>query len=428
MGKFRAKGFLGWADKGRNLVKAAPFYIDVVGRHAFWACNQFKFWMLYHPAIHASYTMADSRLFQPLKIGNVTLQHRIALAPLTRQRGDETHVPLPFVKEYYAQRASAPGTLLISEGTYVSARAGGIPFVPGIWNEAQIGAWREVTDTIHQKGCHVFMQLWTLGRSAAPEEAEKEGWEIKSASAIPKPEEGAPVPQELTKEEIRSYVQEYTQAARNAIKAGFDGVELHYANGYLVDQFLQDMSNQRTDEYGGSIENRSRFAVEIATAVVDAIGSDKVGVRFSPWSEFQGMRMKDPVPQFTDVITKLSAKKLAYLHLVESRVCGHLDAAGTETLDFAIRAWGGVSPVLLAGGYTPEKAKAVVDKERADQEIVVSFGRSFLATPDLPFRIRHGLPLTPSDRSKLYNHGEKFGYLDWPFSKEFEQSVKKELV
>ncbi|KAF7532827.1 hypothetical protein G7054_g7632 [Neopestalotiopsis clavispora] len=363
--------------------------------------------------------MSASRLFEPLKLGNVTLQHRIAMAPLTRFRADENHVPLPFVKEYYAQRASVPGTLIISEATLISKKAGGYGLVPGIWSQEQIAGWKEVTDAVHAKGSSMFLQLWALGRVADPGNAAKEGIEIKAPSAIPQAE-GATVPQELSRDEIKSFVADYAQAARNAIAAGFDGVEVHGANGYLIDQFTQDTANQRTDDYGGSVENRSRFAVEVATAVVDAVGPSKVGMRLSPFSDFQGMHMADPLPQFTDLTRKLKALKLAYLHVVESRVAGNADQESTDKVDFIVDEWDNSSPVLIAGGFTPASAKKAVDEEYKGKDVIIVFGRHFISTPDLPFRVQKGIELTPYDRDLFYNAGEKKGYTTYPFSEEFQ--------
>src|ERR1700748_3281859 len=183
-----------------------------------------------------------AQLFEPVKLGNLELQHRIVLAPLTRYRADENHVPLDFVKEYYAQRASSPGTLLISEGTFISARAGGFSNVPGIFTPAQIKAWREVTDAVHAKGSFIFCQLWALGRAADPEVLEAGGYEVVSSSSLPIPDNGA-VPKPLDENGIRQFISDYATAARNAVDAGFDGVEIHGANGYLCDQFLQDTCN-----------------------------------------------------------------------------------------------------------------------------------------------------------------------------------------
>ncbi|KAI0156744.1 FMN-linked oxidoreductase [Hypoxylon sp. FL1284] len=361
----------------------------------------------------------SSRLFQPLKVGDVTLGHRLVMAPLTRFRSTSEHVPLPIVKEYYEQRASVPGTLIITEATFISKQAGGYPSVPGIWTRDQMAAWKTVTDAVHAKRSYIYLQLWALGRVADPDNAKAEGIEVRSASAIPY---GEGKPKEMTVDEIQSFVADYAQAARNAIEAGFDGVEIHGANGYLIDQFIQDKSNQRTDQYGGSVENRARFALEVSKAVVAAVGADKVGIRLSPWSTFQGMRMADPVPQFTHVIKELKKLKLAYLHLVQSWIQGNTDVEAFDQITFAIDAWENTSPVLVAGGFKPDTAKSFVDEEFKDRDMAVVFGRHFISTPDLPFRIREGLPLTPYNRDTFYTPGAKEGYIDYPFSEEFTKA------
>ncbi|GAB7352843.1 hypothetical protein MBLNU459_g3452t1 [Dothideomycetes sp. NU459] len=361
---------------------------------------------------------ANSKLFEPLQIGNVKLSNRLAMAPLTRFRADDSHVQLPFVKEYYAQRASYPGTLLITEATPVSERAGGYPNVPGIYNDAQIKAWKAITDAVHEKGSYIYLQLWALGRAANPEYLKnKLGHAFKSSSAVPMSDD-SPTPEPLTDEEIHIFINDYAQAAKNAVVAGFDGVEIHGANGYLIDQFTQDNCNKRTDKWGGSVENRSRFGLEVTKAIVDAIGADKVGIRLSPWSTFQGMKMDDPVPQFTHLIEGLKKFKLAYIHLVESRIQGNADVEATEKIDFAIDTWGNTSPILVAGGFKPASAQRLVE-EYNDKDVVVVFGRSFISTPDLVYRIREGIELSPSDRATYYNSKSEKGYIDYPFSKEF---------
>jgi len=363
--------------------------------------------------------MANSRLFQPLKVGNVTLKQRIAMAPLTRYRATDEHVPTDLQAEYYAQRASVPGTLLVTEATFITHRAGGYANVPGIWNDAQIAGWRKVTDAVHAKGSFIFLQLWNLGRAARPDQAAKEGITIKSASDVPV-DDKSPVPEPLTIEEIHQTVQDYATAAKNAIAAGFDGVEVHGANGYLVDQFIQDVANKRTDAYGGSIENRSRFAVEVVQAVVDAVGAERTAIRLSPWSTFLNMGMKDTVPQFSDVLMKISVHNLAYIHFVRSGIKGNVDAGAPpeETLDFALNIWKG--PTLIAGGMTSEEAFKLVDEEYPDRDnIVATFGRYFISTPDLPFRIQKGIELTDFDPSTFYLRRNPKGYTDWLFSKEF---------
>ncbi|KAI1296119.1 FMN-linked oxidoreductase [Xylaria venustula] len=360
--------------------------------------------------------MASSRLFKPLRIGNIEVSHRIGMAPLTRLRSSKDRVPTPLMKEYYGQRASVPGTLLISEGTMVSLQAcGTFPCAPGLWSQEQIAAWKTITDEVHRKGSFIFAQICAIGRVALPEVVKEEGISIVGPSAIPH-EEGAPIPRAMTIEEIKQTIQDFATASRNAINAGFDGVELHGANGYLLDQFLQDNSNQRTDEYGGSVENRSRFIDEILTAVTKAIGPERVGLRLSPWSTFQGMRMKDPIPQFSDIIRKADKQKLAYIHLTEARVDGAIDAESGETLDFAYKLWN--RPFLVAGGYTPALAKKAVDEEHPDKDVVVIIGRHFISNPDLVYKIKESLALTPYDRDTFYT-STHVGYVDYPFGAEY---------
>jgi NADPH2 dehydrogenase len=228
----------------------------------------------------------------------------------------------------------------------------------------------------------------------------------------------------LTEEEIQQYIKDYAQAASNAVKkAGLDGVEIHAANGYLIDQFTQDTANKRTDKWGGSIENRSRFALEVAKAVSEAVGAERTGIRLSPWSSFQGMKMAEPIPQFTHLIKGLKELKLGYLHLVESRIAGNADIEATEKNDSFIELWGKTSPIFLAGGFTSASAQEVV-KQYGDKDIAVVFGRYWISTPDLVFRIKNGIELTPYNRDLFYNAKEVKGYTDYPFSEEFVKQSK----
>jgi len=339
------------------------------------------------------------------------------MAPLTRLRANDDRVPVPLMKEYYGQRAAVPGTLIITEGTLISPSAcGGFANAPGIWSEDQVAAWRTITDEVHRKGCFIFCQLFAMGRAADVELATKEGIDIVGPSAIPI-NEGAPIPRPMTIEEIKQSVQDFATAAENAIRAGFDGIECHGANGYLVDQFIQDVSNKRNDEYGGSVENRSRFIHDIMEAIVDAIGPERVGLRLSPWSLFQSMKMENPIPQFTNIIDKASQLNLAYLHLVESRVSGSEDHNGSEPLDFAYKLWNG--PFLVAGGYKLADAQKLVDEEYPDKDIVVIFGRYFVANPDLVYRFKEGLELNAYERKTFYVSSSAVGYVDYPFSAEY---------
>ncbi|KAF5360282.1 hypothetical protein D9758_009149 [Tetrapyrgos nigripes] len=376
--------------------------------------------------------MSSSKLFQPLKLGDITLKHRVALAPLTRLRADEKHVPLPIVKEMYAQRASTPGTLLISEATFITARAGGYQYAPGIWSDEQIAAWKEITSAVHAKGSFIYLQLWALGRAAYPAvlKAEDPSYDLVSASDIPISEhpKDDPRPRPLTVPEIKEYVELYAKAASNAVhKAGFDGVEIHNANGYLLDQFLQDVSNHRTDEYGGSVENRARFTLEVVDAVVKAVGPRKTGIRFSPWGSFQemGMDISKTKAQFSYVVSKIKEAHptFSYVHVLESRSKGFdvLDKEPEgEDNDFVRDIW--TSPdedengrrLISAGGYTRELSIEKADK-KGD---IIAFGRVFIANPDLPYRLEHNIPLTKYDRTTFYvqNSVDPKGYTDYPFT------------
>lgn len=377
--------------------------------------------------------MSTSRIFTPLKLGSLLLQHRIAMAPMTRNRASDAHVPTEIMVTYYAQRASTPGTLLISEATLISHSAGGVENVPGIYTADQVAAWKKITDAVHTKGSFIFCQLWHLGRAAEAHIAEREGIRVRgpSALAIPTPSyTGAAfsVPEPLSTDEIRDIVADYAAAARNAIAAGFDGIEIHAANGYLVDQFLQDVSNVRTDLYGGSLENRSRLAVEVVDAVAAAVGPERTAIRLSPWNDFNGMRMADPLPQFSDLIVRIRDKGLAYLHLVQWITFqpdgGARDAPKGMEIDFAVDLWER-GPVLVAGRLTAEGSKKLVDDKWRGKDVVAVFGRDFISNPDLPFRVKEGIEFTGFDMGTFFAPKEEKGYIDQAFSKEFEAKVGK---
>ncbi|KAL6298305.1 NADH:flavin oxidoreductase/NADH oxidase [Sparassis latifolia] len=353
------------------------------------------------------------KLFQPIKVGDMTLAHRVVLAPLTRFRANADHVHGDLAVEYYSQRASVTGTLLIAEGTVISANAGGFAHVPGIWNDAQIAAWKRVTDAVHAKGSYIYLQLWALGRAADFEELEKEDPSFPYVSASDIQLTGKPkAPRPLTEDEIKEYVQLYTTAASNAVhRAGFDGVEVHGANGYLLDQFLQDVSNNRRDKYGGSIENRARFFLEILAAVTAKIGAQKTGVRFSPWGQFQDMRMQDPVPTFKYVVSQIAElfPDIAYVHLVEPV---SLIVRNSETNDYFRKIWA-PRPVISAGEYTRETALATAHRRAASSRSVEP---TFQTCPDLPLRLRKNIPLTKYDYSTFYTPEDPKGYIDYPFA------------
>ncbi|KAJ7689330.1 NADH:flavin oxidoreductase/NADH oxidase [Mycena rosella] len=354
-------------------------------------------------------------LFQATQLGDIQLKHRIQ------------HVPLPHVQEYYAQRASVPGTLLITEATFIAPRAGGFDNVPGIWSEEQIAAWKQITDAVHAKGSFIYLQLWALGRAARPSDlkAEDPSFPYVSASDIPlRDRPGTEIrPRPLSLAEIREYPKLYATAASNAVhKAGFDGVEIHSANGYLLDQFLQDVSNVRTDQYGGSPENRSRFSLEVLDAVVAAVGPKKTGIRISPWNSFQDMGMKDPKPTFAYLVSQMLERHpdLAYIHLVEPRV----DATTTRAVipegwsnDFLRDIWvspGSARRFISAGGYTRALAFEFADTK----DDLIAFGRQFISNPDLPYRVLHDIPFNEYDRKRFYAPGssDPKGFTDYPFA------------
>ncbi|EIM79599.1 FMN-linked oxidoreductase [Stereum hirsutum FP-91666 SS1] len=366
---------------------------------------------------------SSSKLFQPIKFGDVTLQHRVVMAPLTRFRANERHAHTELGVEYYTQRASVPGTLIITEATFISPQAGGYAHVPGIWSEEQIVAWKKITDAIHAKGSYVVMQLWALGRAADPSQltSEDPSYTYHSSSDIRLDDRPAdsPAPVPLTIPQIQQFIQWYATAASNAVhKAGFDGVEIHGAHGYLIDQFTQDTCNKRTDAYGGSVEGRTRFGLEVVDAVVAAVGAEKVGIRLSPWSPWQGMRMTDPVPTFTHLVQTIKNKhpKFGYIHAVEPRLAGIADRDPTaeESNDFLRKIWG-EGLYLAAGGFTREDAINTADTKGG----LVVFGRYFISNPDLPRRIRDNIPFTKYDRSTFYvDKPTPKGYTDYAFAEE----------
>ncbi|RYP66730.1 hypothetical protein DL770_008748 [Monosporascus sp. CRB-9-2] len=360
------------------------------------------------------------KLFEPVRVGPNKLDARIALAPLTRFRSDDDWVPLPVVKEYYEQRASVPGTMLITEATAISKGTVGIKNVPGIWSEAQTSAWKDVVDAVHKKGSFIYLQLWHMGRAGQPEVHQELGTKLKSSSAVPINEASA-TPEEMTEDEIKQTIREFANAAKNAAKAGFDGVEIHGANGYLIDQFTQDNCNRRTDSWGGSIENRARFAIEVTKAVVEAIGADKTGIRLSPFSTFQSMLMKDPYPQFEYLVRQLKALNLAFLHLVEPRVAGNTeeDVDPRFELGTFVKIWDNQSPIVVAGGFTAESAAEAVEETYKGYDIIVAFGRYFISNPDLVFRLKTAVDLAKYDRSTFYLPKSPKGYIDYPFSSKF---------
>ncbi|KAJ3486698.1 hypothetical protein NLI96_g4054 [Meripilus lineatus] len=362
-----------------------------------------------------------SKLFTPIKVGDLALKHRVVLAPLTRYRNTLEHVPTDLSVEYYSQRASTPGTLLITEATAVAARAGGYENIPHLETAEQIAGWKKVTDAVHAKGSYIFAQLWALGRTADPKVIKKYGYDYAGASDIPL--ENFPVPRPLGTGEVKEFVQLYANAAANAIQAGFDGVEIHGANGYLPDQFLQDVSNNRADEYGGSIENRARFPLEIIDAIVNAVGTaKKVAIRLSPWETFQGMRMKDPIPTFSYLVSEIAKRHpdFAYVHVIEARFSGgtEREVPEGEGNEFLQNIWA-PRPFINAGGYTRELALKAAETEGN----LVAFGRHFIANPDLPLRLRENVALNKYDRNTFFKALSPEGYIDYPFDEGLQKAI-----
>lgn len=357
--------------------------------------------------------MSRTNLFTPWKVGPYTLPNRVVMAPMTRCRAGQGGVPHALNAEYYAQRASAG--LLITEASQVSEQGSGHAGTPGMYTQEQANGWRLVTDAVHERGGRIFAQLWHVGRSSHPLFPRKDGPPV-SASAIPirgevptpKGRLPHPTPRALALEEIPGVVEQFRHAATIALSAGFDGVELHGANGYLPDQFLRDATNRRTDKYGGSIENRARFHLEVMAALADVWGADRVGVRLSPCGTYNDMIDSNPPAIFGHLIRELDKMGLAYIHLMEA-------------MESDLRHGGENIPVrefrplfrgnLIANsGFTREKAEDYLASGHAD---AVAWGVLFLANPDLPERLRKGASLNVADPKTFYEGGPR-GYTDYP--------------
>ncbi len=359
--------------------------------------------------------MQSIDLFTPVRLGSLELSNRIVMAPMTRSRAGDGNAPTALMAEYYAQRASSG--LIISEATQVSPTGQGYPNTPGIHTNAQAAGWRRVTEAVHSKGGRIFAQLWHVGRISHPM-FQPDGALPIAPSAIAakgklytgKGMEPFPVPRALAASEIPDLVRDFAQAAKRAVfDAGFDGVEIHAANGYLIDQFLRDGANTRTDEYGGSIENRARFLLEVTKAVVDAIGAERTGVRLSPNGVFNDMSDSNPAALFGHVAKELSVFGLAYLHVIEGVAGPMLLPAGAKPVAGELkRAFKG--PFIINGGFNRETGDAALAKAEAD---LVSIGIPFIANPDLVARMKHNAPLAEGDAATYYGGAEK-GYTDYP--------------
>ncbi|WDF79014.1 alkene reductase [Mucilaginibacter sp. KACC 22773] len=357
-------------------------------------------------------------LFTPVKLGKFELAHRIVLPPLTRMRTVNGFIPNDWMVEYYSQRATKGG-FLVTEGTVINETGHGYYGAPGIYTDEQVAGWKKVTAAVHEKGGIIFNQLFHVGRQSH-RSLQPNGAEPIGASAIPHEDlvftQQGWVPAEpnraLETAEVKALVKDYHQAALRAMEAGFDGVELHGANGYLIDQFLQDGTNHRTDAYGGSMENRVRLMIEVLEAMVDVWGSDAVGIRLGPSGTFNSMSDSDPIALFGYAAERLNELDLAYLHLIEPRINGNIEIAdGLEPV--ASMHLRGIfkNKMIAAGGFDQAKAEDILEKGYAD---MVAFGRHFIANPDLVFRFKNGIPLASYDRETFYGGNEK-GYTDYAF-------------
>jgi len=370
-------------------------------------------------------------LFSPVQIGPYQLGHRLVMAPLTRMRAEKPSLaPRPLNAEYYAQRAT-PGGLIIAEASPVAATGFGSPGVPGIYNGQQIEGWRKVVDAVHAKGGVIFLQLWHVGRVSHSSFQPGGALPVAPSAVAISPEfkastaDGKIVPYEtpraLETSEIVGVVDAFRKAAQNALQAGFDGVEIHGANGYLIEQFLQSRSNQRTDQYGGGIENRVRLLMEITKGAIGVWGADRVGVRLSPYGIANGSGEADPLPLYTRAIKSLNPLGLAYLHFIEPRSSGagraEVNWQNVPSAMVLFRPiWKGI--LIAAGGFTGEAADAAIAAGHAD---AVAFGRIFISNPDLPRRLQRGFPLTPYNRKTFYG-GDVEGYTDYPEHNELAQA------
>jgi N-ethylmaleimide reductase len=361
--------------------------------------------------------MAD--LFDPITLGAVEAPNRVLMAPLTRGRATEESVPTPIMGEYYAQRAGAG--LIISEATGISREGLGWPFAPGLWTDAQVEGWKPVVEQVHRAGGRIFAQLWHMGRLVHPDfldgaaplssSATTAQGSVRTYLSILEGHSKRPygTARAATLDDIHRVLDDYATATANALKAGFDGVQLHAANGYLIDQFLRDGANQRDDDYGGSVDNRTRLLRQAIDRIVDVAGGDRTAVRFSPNGDTQGVIDSDPQSVFVPVAEYLSTKKLAFVELREPGPDGTFGSTTQPPVSPAFRkAYDGV--LVLNQDYDGAAARAVVASGAAD---AVAFGRPFLANPDLPERLRQDAPLNKDDMPTWYSRGAE-GYTDYP--------------
>jgi N-ethylmaleimide reductase len=352
-------------------------------------------------------------LFSPAKLGSISLKNRMVMAPLTRNRAGEGGVPQAINVTYYEQRATAG--LIITEATPISPMAHGYPALPGIYTDAQIAGWKEVTDAVHAQGGKIVIQLWHVGRISHPSLLPNQSQPVAPSAIKPAGQaftyqglQDFVTPRALELDELPVIVQDYVHATRCAIAAGFDGVEVHAANGYLLDQFLRDGSNHRQDAYGGSLENSARLLLEVVQAVVDTIGADKVGVRISPVNPFNDMKDSQPQQTFNYVAQALNQFELAYLHAVEGGIHG---GGESEPFDFDALRKQFNNGYIANLSYDKARGNAVIASGHAD---AVAYGVPFIANPDLVARYEKDAPLNEADSASFYGGNEQ-GYTDYPF-------------
>ncbi|KAL6950724.1 hypothetical protein ACO0QE_000005 [Hanseniaspora vineae] len=381
-------------------------------------------------------TMEHSNLFKPVQVGGMQLKQRVVMAPLTRGRATDDNTPNKdgMAVEYYGQRSQAPGTLIITESSYISEQAGGYANVPGLYNNKQMAAWKHVFDKIHENESYVFVQLWSMGNQADPVFLKSKNAQFLGPVDNLYPDEQCKNKaiecgnelKGMTHADIEQSVADYVQAAKNAVAYGADGVEIQAGNGYLLNQFLDPVSNKRSDKYGGSIENRSRFVLEVVDAVIAAVGAAKVGIRFSPFASHNGMSGRaEPliVAQYSHLIGELEKRamenlenRLAYIHLREPRVplpnqkeIHYSDPDYSNNFVFTI--WKGI--VIRSDNYGLDNHTALEDANANDRTLL-AYGRYFISNPDLVYRLKHMLPLTMYDRSTFYKGVSSLGYTDYP--------------
>ncbi|MEA2895824.1 MAG: N-ethylmaleimide reductase [Bradyrhizobium sp.] len=353
-----------------------------------------------------------TKLFEPYKLGPITLPNRLVMAPLTRNRAVAGMVPNPLAVEYYGQRASAG--LLITEASQVSQQGQGYQDTPGIYSKEQVAGWRKVTDRVHERGGRIFIQIWHVGRishtSLQPDggaPVAPSALKAKTKTFVNGTFADVSEPRAVTLEEIPGIVESFKRGAANALQAGFDGVEIHGANGYLLDQFAKDGTNKRSDAYGGGIENRARLMLEISKVVAAEAGPERTGIRISPVTPANDVSDSDPQPLFEHIVDHLNALKLAYIHVIEGATGGPRDIAPFDYGSLRKRFKGAY---IANNGYDFELASRVLQANEAD---LIAFGKPFLANPDLVERLQRGAPLNAPDKATFYGGGAK-GYTDYP--------------